>query len=99
MVGQAINHAHSKPGELIVDYAEIQKRLESAKTQRTRLEGQKEQLLRNLKDLGHETIESAQAEIKELEQYIETHEPSFNQQCDEFFAANQDAINALGSLK
>lgn len=64
-----------------------------------RLEGQREQLLRNLKDLGHESVDSAQQEITELEQFIATNEPSFNKQCDEFFAANQDAINALGSLK
>jgi flagellar biosynthesis chaperone FliJ len=82
-----------------VELAEIQRKLESAKTQKMRLEGQREQLLRNLKDLGHESVDSAQQEIKELEQFITTNEPSFNQQCDEFFAANQDAINALGGLK
>jgi predicted nuclease with TOPRIM domain len=98
-VGQAISHAHLKPGELIVEYAEIQRRLESAKTQKSKMEGQKEQLLHNLKELGHESVESAQAEIQELEQYIATNEPAFNQQCDEFFAANQSAITALGGLK
>jgi predicted nuclease with TOPRIM domain len=98
-VGQAISHAHLKPGELIVEYAEIQRRLESAKTQKSKMEGQKEQLLYNLRELGHESVESAQAEIQELEQYIATNEPAFNQQCDEFFSANQSAITALGGLK
>jgi predicted nuclease with TOPRIM domain len=98
-VGQAISHAHLKPGELIVEYAEIQRRLESAKTQKSKMEGQKEQLLHNLKELGHESVESAQTEIQELEQYIATNEPAFNQQCNEFFAANQSAITALGGLK
>ena len=82
-----------------MEYAEIQRRLESAKTQKSKMEGQKEQLLYNLKELGHESVESAQAEIQELEQYITTNEPAFNQQCNEFFAANQSAITALGGLK
>ena len=82
-----------------MEYAEIQRRLESAKTQKSKMEGQKEQLLYNLKELGHESVESAQAEIQELEQYIATNEPAFNQQCNEFFAANQSAISALGGLK
>jgi flagellar biosynthesis chaperone FliJ len=99
MVGQAISHAHLKPGELIVEYAEIQRRLESAKTQKSKMEGQREQLLHNLRELGHESVESAQTEIQELEQYIATNEPAFNQQCNEFFAANQSAITALGGLK
>lgn len=80
-------------------YAEIQRKLELAKTQKSKMEGQREQLLHNLKELGHESVESAQAEIQELEQYIATHEPAFNQQCDEFFAVNQSAITALGGLK
>jgi hypothetical protein len=82
-----------------VEYAEIQRKLESAKTQQAILKGQREQLLRNLKELGHESIESAQQELTELQQYLETNEPAFNEQCRQFFAANQDSINAIGGLK
>jgi hypothetical protein len=82
-----------------VEYAEIQRRLELAKIQKSKMEGQKEQLLHNLRELGHGSVELAQVEIQELEQYIATNEPAFNLQCDEFFAANQSAITALGGLK
>ena len=82
-----------------MDTAEITKRLEQAKAAKARLEGQRDHLEAELKSLGHESIESAQVELKRLEEYINEQEPILKQRLDKFLADHADAIETIQSLK
>lgn len=82
-----------------MDTAEITKRLEQAKAAKARLEGQRDRLEAELKSLGHESIESAQVELKRLEEYINEQEPILKQRLDKFLADHADAIETIQSLK
>ena len=66
--------------------ADILKQLETLKAQKARFEGQREQIMKQLKELGHDTVESAQAEIDELNEFITTTEPSLEEQYAQFVA-------------
>ena len=90
------SHAISdKKEENAVDAKQLQSTLEKAKTQRAKLSGQREQLIRSLKDLGHDSPESVQREIDELEEFIRTTEPSITEQYDAFIREYGDIIQTL----
>ena len=82
-----------------MEAAQIVTLLEKAKTQKTRLEGQREQLMTSLKALGYETVEAAQAELDRIKDELATLEPDFNAKCEQFFATHADAIATLNSVK
>lgn len=82
-----------------MDPAEIAKKLEQAKAAKARLEGQRDRLEAELKSLGHESIESAKAELEKLEKYIHENEPKLKQRLDKFLTDHADAIATIQSLK
>lgn len=78
-----------------MDLAQITKQLEQAKAHKARLEGRKEQLLKTLKDLGHDTVESAQAEATEINAFLETAEPELKAKYDNFVATHGPTLGAI----
>lgn len=88
-------NARSERGEPAVDLAQITKQLEQAKAHKARLEGRREQLLRSLKDLGHDAIDSAQAEAAQIRTFLETAEPDLKEKYDNFIATHGPTLNAI----
>lgn len=80
-----------------MEVAEILKKLEQAKAYKSRLEGQKDQLMASLKALGHDTVESAQKELDELNEFIQVTEPSFTEQYEQFLNDYGDTLAAINN--
>lgn len=78
-----------------MDLAQITKQLEQAKSQKARLEGRKEQLLKNLSSLGFDSVEAAKAEQQKLREFLETAEPNLKEQYDAFVATHGQTLEAL----
>ena len=80
-----------------MEVAEILKKLEQAKAYKSRLEGQRDQLMASLKTLGHDTVESAQKELDELVEFIQNSEPSFTEQYEQFLNDYGDTLAAINN--
>lgn len=78
-----------------MDLAQITKQLEQAKAHKARLEGRKEQMLKNLSSLGFDSVEAARAEQQKLREYLETAEPNLKEQYDAFVETHGRTLEAL----
>lgn len=67
-----------------LDCQEIAKKLEQAKQAKARLEGQRDRLEADLKALGHDNIQSANEELKKLQDYVDTNKPDLEKRLAAF---------------
>jgi septal ring factor EnvC (AmiA/AmiB activator) len=85
--------------EVIVDFAEIAKKLDQAKQAKARLEGQRDRLEADLKSLGFDTLEAAQLELENVKKYISENEPILKKRVEDFLSAHSDALATIQSLR
>ncbi len=74
---------------------ELQALLSKTKTKVDRLNGQREQIVKTLKEMGHETPASLKKEIDELQEFLRVTEPGLAEQYNDFYEQYGDLIKTL----
>lgn len=82
-----------------MDSAEIVRKLEQAKQAKARLEGQRDRLDADLKALGHETVQSAQAEIERLQNHVNELQPDLDRRVANFLSEHGDTLSAFSGTR